>query len=326
MATPYNLTFADISQRCCNNLRLPFTNLTEQAKVNAIINEVYRDIYVKFDWWWLVKHTAQNTSPKIDAGTVDLTQNSTAVTFSTAPQQFSANVSVAGFALLSPGNADDPNAVYRIATHTSGATAAVLDGAYTGPTVTGVAYHCYQDRYALPVDLGKLLGVTRYGDIRPMTRIGIEQMQQIKQSVTVENSPRAYTIYDFATTGDPTTQRLLWVYPYPDKAYRMDVYYKQQLNTELACADQGYMPDEYRQLLVYGTLARGYPIFHKDLETGHYYQALFNDALALMVAQHKEYAQDLAAVRPAPGYRRANRRGVTSVSLGAWFDTLPANP
>ncbi len=326
MATPFNLTFADISLRVMNNLRIPVTNLLEQAKVNALINEVYRDIYVKHDWWWLVKHTVINTGPRITTGTLALTQNNTAITFSAIPTQFGAAVSVAGFGLQIPGNSSDPNALYRISGHTSGALTAVLDGPYTDTTTTATAYNLYQDRYALPIDMGKLLGVTRYGDIRQMERVGIERIMRVKQFDTTSRQPVMYTIYDFNTTGDPTTARLLWVHPYPDKAYRMDIYYKQELNTEMACSDQGYMPDEYRQLLVYGALARGYPIFHKDKERGDFFQSLFNDALALMVAQHKEYAKDNSAVVPAPGYRRASRRARTAVTLGSWFDTLPDEP
>jgi len=326
MTTPYNLTFADISQRVCNNLRIPFTNLTEQAKINAAINEIYRDIYVKHDWWWLVKHTVQNTSPVIQTGTISLTQNSTAVTFSTAPQQFGANVSVAGFAMIIPGQANDPSAVYRILSHTSGATAATLDGAYTDSTNATASFLLYQDQYALPTDLGKLLSVTRYGEILPMHRVGIERMLQIKQSDQTAQRPEMYTIHDFVTTGDPTSARLLWIHPYPDKAYRMDVYYKQQLNTEMACSDQGYMPDEYRPLLIYGTLGRYLPIAHKDYEGGKFYQSLFNDLMALMVAQHKEYARDLPSVAPEPGYRRARSRPRTAYTLGSYFDRWPNIP
>ncbi len=131
---------------------------------------------------------------------------------------------------------------------------------------------------------------------------------------------------DFSTTGDPTTQRLLWVHPYPDKPYRMDLYYKQQLNTEMACSDQSFFPDEYRQILIYGTLARGFPIFHKDGEQGKYFQSLFNDLLALMVAQHKEYAADHAAVVPQAGYRRTRNRMRTAYTLGNLFDRWPSAP
>lgn len=327
MTTPYNLTFADISTRVMNNLRLPVTNLVEQAKVNAIINEVYRDLYIKHDWWFLAKFQAINTAPKVTDGTLSVTQNGTTITFTTTPQRYAANVSIAGNVLLLPGQSNDPTAVYRIATHTSGALTAVLDAAYTDITATGLAYRIYQDKYSLPVDTGKVTNVTRFGEIQPMHRAGVEEIQRIKQADQTEHRPELYTVYDFATTGDPTTQRLLWIHPYPDKTYRMDIYYKQQLNTELSCSDQAFIPDEYRQILIYGALARGYPIFHKDHERGTYFQSLFNDLLALMVAQHKEYARDDSSVRPREGYRRSRRnRPRTAYTLGNLFDRYPNNP
>lgn len=327
MANPQNLTYSQIETEVMNNLRLPTTNTVEQAKVATMINDLYRDIYVKHDWWFLTKFKAINTSPKITAGTLTVTQNSVNITFSTAPQQFSANVSVAGFVLIIPGQANDPDAVYRIATHVSGATAATLDTAYTDLSGSGLAYRCYQDKYLLPTDTGKVLNVTRYGEIRPMFRAGLEDMQRIKQSDQTENRPEMYTIYDFSTTGDPTTQRLLWIHPYPDKPYRMDVYYKQQLNTPLSGSTQPLIPDEYRQILRYGALARGYPIFHKDSDRGKYFQSLFNDLLALMVAQHKEYAKDNSAVQPQAGYRRNHRnRPRTAFTMGSWFDRWPNQP
>ena len=323
MTTPFNLQFADISTRVMNNLRLPVTNLTEQAKVNALINEVYRDLYLKHDWWFLVKFKAINTSPVIESGTVAVTQASTTITFSTAPQQYSANVSIANYVFMVPGQANDPSAVYRIASHTSGALTATLDTAYTDTTATGLAFKVYQDKYALPADCGKVLNVTRYGEFHPVQRVGVEAIQQVKQADTTANRPQMYTVYDFVTTGDPTTQRWLWVHPYPDKSYRMDVYYKQQLNTEASCTDEIFFPDEYRQMLIYGALARAYPIFHKDLERGRFFQSLFNDLLALAVAQHKEYAADKSAVAPEPGYRARQRRPRTAYTLGSYFDRLP---
>src|SRR5947207_13992681 len=115
------MTYTQIETEVMNNLRLPVTNTVELAKVAGMINDIYRDLYVKHDWWFLVKFKAINTSPKVSAGTISVTQNSTAITFSTAPQQFSANVSVVGFVLIIPGQANDPDAVYRLESHVSGA-------------------------------------------------------------------------------------------------------------------------------------------------------------------------------------------------------------
>ena len=89
---------------------------------------------------------------------------------------------------------------------------------------------------------------------------------------------------------------------------------------------QPMIPDDYRQILVYGALARCYPIFINDTERGNYYQSLFNDVLALMSAQQREYASDRTGVQPEMRmYRRRTNRTRTSYTLGSWFDRLPAD-
>ena len=327
MTIPANLTFTDVQTRVMNSLRIPTSNTTEATKIGYLINEVYRDIAAKQDWWWLLKWSPLNTSPQITSGTVALTQNSTAITFSTAPQQFSVNVSVAGFRLIIPGQANNPLASYRIATHVSGATAATLDGAYTDSTNAAIAFNLYQDTYSLPTDTQKVLAVRRYGEWASLRRVGIEEMNFYKQFDQTVHWPEAYAIFDFATIGDPTSARQIQFHPYPDKAYRTEVYYKQMLNTEVSGTTRFFIPDDFVQVLIYGALARGYPIFLNDKDRGTYYQTLFNDMMALMSAQQREYARDQAGVAPDDTYRVGRRpRRSGQVTLGSWFDRLPSVP
>src|SRR5206468_2340261 len=138
--------------RVMNQLRIPTTNATEQTKIAAVINEVYRDIYAKEDWWFLIKRSVINTVAKINTGTVSVINSNTAITFSSAPA-----ISVVGYILMPTGDSNDSMATYRIATHTAGAAAATLDAAYTGSTSTTMAYNLYKDSYSLPSDYGKLL-------------------------------------------------------------------------------------------------------------------------------------------------------------------------
>jgi hypothetical protein len=320
-----NLTFTDIQTRVMNQLRLPTTNTAEATKVAAVINEVYRDIAAKQDWWWLLKRSVINITPKIEDSAMTLTLNSTVGTFSSAPQQNSVNVSVAGF-ILSPSGATDP-ALYRItSTHAAGATAFALDAAYTNATSTETSIRLYKDAYTLPTDCGKVIHVKRYGRPTPLRRMGIEELSWLKQQDRSEGPPEGYAVYDHDTTGDPTTQRLIQFYPFPDSNYhRMEIHYKQTLNTELSSTTRPHIPDDFSQVLIYGTLSRGYPIFLNDVERGKYWQQLFNDMMALMAAQQKEYASDKAGIAPDSSYRPMRSRG-GRVSLGRYFDTLPNNP
>jgi hypothetical protein len=319
MTVPANLTYSAVETRVMNSLRLATTNTTEQAKVQNLINEVYRDIAAKADWWWLLKRAVINTVAKITAGTVDVTKGSTSITFSIAT-----GTDVSGYVFIISGSTDDSDAVYRIATNPAGGTAATLDAAYTGATNTAASYSLYKDAYSLPTDTGKVINVKRYGYLLPLQRVGIEDLSVLKLTDQSENKPQLYSVFDTATTGDPTTARLLQVHPYPDKAYRLEVFYKQNLNTELTGTARPLIPDDYSQILVYGSLARGYAIFLADTDRSQFFQGLFNDVMALMVAQQKEYAHDNAGVAPRDGYRRAtSRRRSGNVTLGSLFDRWP---
>jgi len=308
-----------------NAIRIPVTNTTERAKFQRIVSGVYADICAKSDWWWLQRRTVINTSPKIDTGTVNVTENSTGITFSTAPQQFSANISVAGYVLIIQGNATDSNAVYRIVTHTSGATAATLDAAYTGTTNTAATFKMYQVSYNLPADCGKLLYVKRFGYQEPLRRVGIEDLSYLQGFDTSEGKPQVYSIFDFATNNTVSTARELQLHPYPDKNYRLEVWYKRQ-NTGDTSADFD-LPVDFQQALIYGALGREYAITLNDTERGKYFTDLFNDVMALMAAQQREYASDHPGINPSADlYRNRNGRRRWPYTLGNLFDTLPNNP
>lgn len=328
MTTPANLTYSDIQTRVANALRIPTTNTTEMAKIAGVINAVYRDIAAKQDWWWLLKRSVINTAAKVTDGTLNLTAASTSFTFSVAPQRNAVNVSVALNRVVIPGQANDTLAVYMVtSSHTAGLTAAQFDAAYTDVTSTAAAYRLYQDAYDLPTDCGKVMNVMRYGEVLPLRRVGIEEMSQWKLFDQTEGRPEAYSVYDFNVTGDPTSARRIQFHPYPDKMYRLEVWYKQNLNTELASTTQPFIPDDYREVLYYGALARGYPVFLNDLERGKYFQTLFNDLMALMAAQQREYTRDQAGVAPDDTYRRGRRpRRSGQVTLGGWFDRIPYQP
>ena len=323
------LTATDIQTRVMNALRMPTSNTTEATKVMALINQIYRDVASKQDWSFLIKRSVINTTAKLQAGetnvlsvtaptSVSVTINSATVTFSSSIVQ-----DIAGFMFIVPGAVSDSLAVYRIASHGGNNASETLDAAYTDSTNTAADFRLYQDSYSLPTDVLKVLNVKRYGEFSPLLRSGIEEMSQIKLSDQTEGKPEMYSVFDYATTGDPTTAKLLQIHPYPDKLYRMEIFYKQQLNTELSGTTRAYVPDEFAEILIYGTLARGFPQFLNDLERGKYYQQLFNDTLALMSAQQKEYTRDNPGVRPTNDYRKAQGRPRSSFTFGSWFDRLP---
>src|SRR6476659_2870613 len=232
MTTPANLTYTDLETRVMNSLRIPVKNTTQQTRIQALINAVYRDVCNKYDWSFLEKRTVVNTTPKIFAGGTNVLgvtgPTSVSVTLGSLGIQFSSAIpasvgSIAGWVLLMPGASQDSGAVYRIAAHTIGSNVATLDGAYTDTTASAASYVLYLDTYELPADVGKLLQVKRYGERLPVSLVGKNRMADWKIVDDSEGKPELVSMIDHQTTGDPTTAKTLVVHPYPDKMYRMEV-------------------------------------------------------------------------------------------------------
>jgi hypothetical protein len=123
---------------------LSYLNRVHFAIVAGGTIPVGRDTTVKIDenWPWArsPRPIILELQPKIETGTVSLTQGSEAGTFSSAP-----SASVAGWYLRVSGRSD----VIRIASHTAAATAFELDGAYPDETGASLNYEVFKLDYAL---------------------------------------------------------------------------------------------------------------------------------------------------------------------------------
>lgn len=97
-------------------------------------------------WWWLRKDDqgVLILNPIIDTGAVSVTNNSTSITFSTAPTP-----SVAGRHFKVDDHAD----VFIISAHTAAATGATLESVYTGETDTAASFKVVQLDYSLASDV-----------------------------------------------------------------------------------------------------------------------------------------------------------------------------
>ena len=319
------LTYQEIQTRVANHLRIPTSDATQMIRVQAIINEVYRDLCAKNPtWYWLRKRQIINTATAFEDGTASVTPGVTLVTLTASPS--AAFGSFANRVFTVPANAEDPNAVYRVATHVAGEATLLLDAGYTGATGSAAAYHIYQDGYDLATDCNRVFHVKRFGVRHAVMLIGSIEMAGLKEGDTSEGPPSVATVSEFDTSGDPSTARQLVVHPYPDVPYRMEVFYTQSPNTELSGSTRPLIPDDYVQVLIYGALARGFPIFLNDTERGTLYQGLFNDTLNLMVANSRQQ-EDNPGVAPRNDYRGFYRRGqritAANADLGSAFDRWP---
>ena len=316
------LTTANVLTRCMNALRLPESNATQQTRVLDILNEVYRDIMAKYTWYWLVKRQVFNTTAKYTSGTIDLGLGNTEATLSAPP-----GIVLTRRKLVVPANASD-SATYRITDSLGAFSTISLDAGYTGTTVASASFSIYADEYDLATDCGRVLFMKRYGFTQKLEIVNPEEMQISKGFDTSEGQPQQAALWEFQTTGDPTTPRRVTLWPFPDQAYRVEVWYKQRGNAELATNSTPLIPDEYAQVLVYGTLSRAYAILLNDTERSQYFLSLFNDVLNLMVAQQREY-EGHPSIVPRDSHRgfytKNRRRTAANSDLGSQFGRLPFN-
>src|ERR1044071_4592479 len=205
-----------------NRIRIPVTNTDALTRVKQIINERYQAILRHEDWFWTVTRYVVNTASDFNWGTVTIVQGATSFTFSNVATGLGSFV---GAKLLVPTGTPDSLAVYRIAAHTANQATGSVDVAYSNPSAVNAAFHVYTDEYDLPTNFGKFADLQRFGYRVPARPVGPADMLMLKGSDTTVGKPMRYTVYDFETSGDPTTQRRMWVHPYPDQFYRMEVYY-----------------------------------------------------------------------------------------------------
>lgn len=145
----------------------------------AYLNRAYQAVWmggsefapeVNENWWWLKAEATLTLQTSITTGTISVTNNSTTITFSSAPSS-----SVAGWFFKIDDHAD----VFKISSHTGGNTGATLDSVYTGTTDTAASFRLFLLEYDLATDVLTLISPMRtYQDAHnPIYGISMRQME-----------------------------------------------------------------------------------------------------------------------------------------------------
>lgn len=163
------------------------------------------------DWWWMRARGVLTLNPVI-TGTVDVVQNSPAITFSIAP-----SISLQGRRFKVDDNGDQ----FQILAHTAAATGATLDSPYNGPTVVGTAYRAMQLEYPLAASVQALLSpISSFRDNPQIMGLSPERMDQLFPMGGVTSGvPMAFSLENpqlirFSHGGrtDGTSMRMEYVY------------------------------------------------------------------------------------------------------------------
>lgn len=319
MATTFSTIYTAVSNRC----RIPVTNTTELAKIKVIINERYREICAQEEWTWLDKRYVFNTASAFSHGTISCYAGSTRFDLTNIATGIG---SLAGRKMVVPTGTPDSRATFRIASHLATDTIGAFDVAWTNNSIaTNVAaFHAYQDEYDLPTDFLSPIDLQRYGYHIAAEPIGARDMLALKGNTQRVGKPQYWSIIDFDTTGDPSTQRQLWLYPYPDKRYRTEIYYRRQATELILDSDAPAMPEEYRHVLTDGATAKVYSVMLADETRGQMYEAYFQRGLAQMAQQNREKTRQKPQMTPRESWRgyfkRRRRFTGAGVDLGSEFD------
>jgi hypothetical protein len=149
------------------------------------LNRAYRAIYmggteldkdINETWWWMQERASLVLQPLYQTGTVNVTINSTAAFFSTAPLDVdSAEFSLSGWYFRVN---DKPN-VYQIVSHVAGATQFMIDSVYVDPTDATASFKAFKLEYSLASDCIKVLApMSEYHHRRPIDGVSLETMER----------------------------------------------------------------------------------------------------------------------------------------------------
>lgn len=188
-------------------------------------------------WWWLKAHASLTLQPIIDAGTIDVTNDSTSITFSSAPSS-----SLAGWHIKVDDHAD----VFKIASHTGGAAGATLDLAYTGETDSAADYEAFKLDYDLAGDILHL--------IAPMQTYQRRQIELVSQEEFEESWPldeiKEGTPTKFMMVDENTVRFNAKGQDESDELVRVDYSYLQEPSDLIDDAsDTPLVPRQYRRVL-----------------------------------------------------------------------------
>lgn len=311
-------TSADILDWCLFQAGEPTDGTSDfHSHAIACLNRAYRDIWMgggalvkdmNEPWLWLKKDPpgVLTLNPVIDTGTVNVTNNSTSITFSSGPAP-----SVAGRFFKVDGHPD----IFRVSAHTAGATAATLDSVYTGATNTAANYKVMQLEYTLASDLLRVMAPMRvYKDNKEeIDGVDLTSLERDYPLSLVESgTPDVFAMVTetkvrFNRYGGVSSTELI----------RVEYDYLQKPATELADnSTEPLIPLEHRQVLADVTLFYLFTA-KSDQRAGDIglmaksgLGAMQNDNRARMV----QFSRMFASINPRPSHTGANTRWLRTSS------------
>lgn len=288
------MTFLEIRQRIAELMGLSSIddtaddNATLEDKFKEWVNTRYRVLCGKRPWNWLITDSFIQTVEQITTGTVNVSNGSASITFSSAP-----SISVTGWFI----QFEDTDNWYEISAHTASATSATLTTQFIGTTDTTATYVLRKVYYALPSNTGQVLDMRETVQDRKIEYVPLRHLDRYVSDRTMLGTPNFYTIVGLDSS------RLFRVefFPVPDDTLQIWVrYYKTA--TELSSdSDVPVIPEAFHDILVWDVLATyGYLFLDdtrmsqaKSIRDAIYKDMTANDVDAENITQRMPFDVDL---------------------------------
>lgn len=302
MAAISLIDFQDIYTAVMELLKIQASDTTTLARIKRDINIGYEDLIGRYNFWWARSLVELQTTAKRIVGTVNVTNNSASIVFSSAPA-----TSVVGYQIKFAGFQE----VYTIATHTAAATAATISVPFLGPTDTVATYVLWKDYVDLPTDCNETVMISHQFLKQPIMAKGLlEFKRMVAQCPDKEGVPLVYTTDDYSANG----KRKLRFWPaVRTTAVTLDIDYMMDLPLLDLDGDEPAMPHKERISLFYYALSQAWARERNDEQSVKYMQ-LYEARVAAMISKMQD-SSDSPKISVNYGYLQQKRM---KRSRGGW--------
>lgn len=245
------MTFLELRQRIAEMAGLDQTDADTDIFLKEWVNDSYKFIGGRKTWPWRLKNDVLQTELEINTGTVSVTQDSTAITFSVGPTPSIINDYRIQF--------DDSDDWYDIITHTAGATSATLADPFLGTTNAAATYNVRRVYYDLPSDFDRMISMRQSRTDTKLFPMDFRFMDKFLPDPTEVAEPTNYQIIGLdslsPTTGSNNQFRLVF-HPTPNVRMNIDLRFYVKLIALSADTDQPIFQEQWHSIIIFDVLER----------------------------------------------------------------------
>jgi hypothetical protein len=237
------MNFLELKTRVAEETGLDLS--TDDTKIGEWVNQTYQFITGSFNWPWLVKQGAIQTSADITNLTASVNAGATAVTLSSGP-----TYSVSEYYMIRfDATSED---WYSITAHTAASTSLTINVPYVSSSnlVSG-ACTIRKIMYALPSDLDRIITVRNQIDNTEVRPINVRTFDRIIPDPTSSGNPFHYQMLGL----DSSNLWTLGFYPTPDAIINLQLRYYRKMTALSGASDTPLIPDKFQAAIVFGALA-----------------------------------------------------------------------